>query len=184
MFLVHSSQQGFIHQARTGGAFIESQCQQLTGFESLRPRHQTAPTQYQHYRWAAVLRHPVDRFVSLWQHWIRLPQYSTEITLQPNSICDRTIMESWDNFCAWHHDHPTQEQQFGAWCSQAGRINAATQLFRFPHGLAAAVAWFGATVTGVAINQSVEDLPPVTALQRSQIEQHYAADMTLWESSR
>jgi len=184
MFLVHFSQQGFIHQARTGGTFIESQCRQLAGFESIRPRHQTMPTQHQHYRWAAMLRHPVDRFVSLWRQWIRLTQYSTHITLQPNSICDRTTMESWDNFCTWHHEHPTQEQRFGAWCSQAGRITAATRLFRFPHGLHSAVAWFGAPVTGVAINSSVEALPTVTDSQRSQIEQHYAADMTLWESAR
>jgi hypothetical protein len=93
-------------------------------------------------------------------------------------------MASWDNFCTWHHDHPTQEQRFGAWCSQSGRITAATLLFRFPNGLHSAVAWFGSTVTGVAINGSVEALPTVTGSQRSQIEQHYAADMTLWESAR
>ena len=183
MFLVHSLNKGHIHNARCAGSFLRSQCDHVAGYEAMFPRHQPTNTLYPHYEWSMIIRDPVERFISLWQHWLQLPQYRESIVLGPGGlVCQRSIMSNWHNFVAWHRDHPTQDTGDTAWSSQGHRATARTVFFRFEDEIEACVRWMGGRVTGVAINQSHALHTGITAQERAHIQQHYGPDQALWQS--
>jgi len=68
MFVIHNSQQGFVHIPRTAGRFIESQCMNVKGFSTIQPYHSPIPSELAHYQWHTRVRDPIERVMSLWRH--------------------------------------------------------------------------------------------------------------------
>lgn len=190
MFVIHSQKRGHVHIAKCGGVYIRTCCEHLGGFERVRPSHRRQPVPkgtLQHIsEWSAVIRNPVDRFRSLWQ-WYTQPghPYNTEtnrVGLQGDYHVDRDLFMDWHRWMDhWWHN-PIPETAKGMWNRQLSKIREDTHLFRFESQLDECVRWMGGTPLPQPINVSRPFEYTMTRLERSRIEQRFAASMTLWES--
>lgn len=188
MFVIITTRRGFIHIARAGGTYIRHHCERLPGYHRYRPTHGSQPGprvmgRGQLVDWCAMLRDPVDRFVSMWQlcQVQARKENNQYFYLQRGQSIKTSIFTDWGSWCDWHHDHPTQPSQGGIWSSQSSRVTASTRLYLFPQELDLCVSWLGGVGDHVPRHGSGGFTQQVTASQRAQIEQHYAADLALWQ---
>jgi len=188
MFVITTTRRGFVHIARTGGTYVRQHCESLPGYHRRRPTHGSQPRPRRRHRsepieWCALLRDPVDRFISMWQLCqVRAQKENNRyFYLQRGQSIKTSTFIDWRSWCDWHHDHPTQPSRGGMWSSQSSRVNASTRLYLFPHELDLCVSWLGGVGDHVPRHGSGVFTQTVTHTQRAQIEQHYAADVTLWQ---
>ena len=194
MFVVRSlsrGHRGHVHIAKCGGVYIRTCCEHLDTFERVRPSHRRQPLPYVRgplagIEWSAVIRHPVDRFRSLWQ-WHTQPghpydTHNNRVYLQGNYWVDRDIFLNWNSWMDYWWDHPIPDTNKGMWNPQLTKITHNTHLFRFETQLDECVRWMGGTPRSEPINVSRPFEYRITPVQRSRIELRYPGSVTLWES--
>jgi len=158
MFVIHSTQKGFIHIPRTAGVFIESQCTSIDSFESFRPYHRSIPEELLHYKWHTRMRDPVDRFVSLFRF-----NQNKSISHHEGDF-DSFIEHVSMNF-EWH----TRPQ-----------VSFIQEFVNLHVKVENCIVALGGKITGVPINQSTAEIPIITKQQIAKIKEIYKEDVELF----
>lgn len=160
MFVIHKSRKGFIHIPRTAGRFIEAQCMNVDGFESIQPYHSDIPTHLPHYEWHTRVRDPIERIVSLW----RFTQDGTGITNHKGTF--DYFLQGISKGFQWHTRPQTDFITEGVkcWLNIEDCIHA-----------------MGGSITGGPINGSTTPRPDLTQQQIDQIKQLYHKDVELYQ---
>lgn len=159
MFVIHSTRKGFVHIPRTGGAFVESQCAFIDGYESLHPYHGDIPASLAHYEWHTVVRDPVERFVSLFRANQKNKRLSTH-----NGNFTTFIDHVWNGF-----EMHTRPQV--SWISEQTNCHI---------NVVDCITALGGKITGEKINQSQGNIPLISQAHKIKIKQIYSQDVDLF----